>query len=372
MDDLKTFFKTNEVKIGRDYIVGTPLYYDSLRSAFSHYFSTFLDQKNVLHLTIETNDWTKETFSSAVLHYNLSQSILSFHRFFELFIKDVLRSINPYLAVKFLEKEEELFLFFDGNLSADQIKTIEFAESLKRLKQAFKSLDKESELYIEKLKKWEFINEKKAIAALDILSDWRNRIMHNGNTYPNQFAYEYLITQEIIPLIKTIMDLEKRAIDFEPHYFVTPTGIDLITSLKDVKFDYKDGSNRRKRNEIGDILLYINHLKELGRASMTQDFYRRDNKDYKELDYKNPKERAERFAEAERNHSEFYSLNTCNCCGVKSQVVYRRIYWNLFRKCDDFKSWLRCFNCDYSVGSNIGDPFIFSLSDKRIFPIDMA
>ena len=124
--------------------------------------------------------------------YNVVFSILGFHRFFELLMKDILRRINPFLAVKFLEKEEELFKFLDNKLNADEIKTIENAETIKRFKQAFKHYDKTSEIYLEHLKDYEFLTTKESYETLEMLAEWRNRIMHNGTTLPNLFAFEYL------------------------------------------------------------------------------------------------------------------------------------------------------------------------------------
>lgn len=373
MNELQKFFKENEVKIGIDYTLGTPLYYDSLRSGFFHYFSTYLDHKNLLPLILDSYDWTKDTLSHSALEYNLSQSILSFHRFFELFLKDVLRKINPYLAVKFIEKTEDLFEFLDGDLPAENIKSIEFGEALKRFRQAYQKYLVGSDVYESYLKDIHFLYEKSAKEALEVLSEWRNRIMHNGSTFPNLFAYEYLITQRIIPLIYRIVDLEKKKSNFEPHYFATLSGIETVKELTNISFNHNDSKNTKEQENLRFKFYKIAHLKELGRASFTQDFYRRKDRDYKEPKYNSPIERAERFAQAEKAmNQECCAINTCNCCNAKSQVVYRREFIDLNNQ-KDFSMWLRCFNCDYTIALNLYDPKHFGLSVEPLFPrIDLV
>jgi len=367
MSELRRFFKNTEVHIGKDFQAETPFYFDSLRNAFSHYFSTYQDQKEIIHLIIDSANWDQEKFSSARLHHNISHAILAFHRFFELYIKEVLRSVNPYLAVKFLEREEELFLFLDQKLPPEQIKTVEFAESMKRLKYAFKYFDNSTETYRKVLNPVSFLNDKEAVDSLEMLAEWRNRIMHNGATYPGFFAFEYLITQRLISLVVKIIDSKDHKDKFIPHYFVTPSGFDLVRSLQAIRFHYKDFANEEKKKDLRSIFFYIAHLKEMGRSNLTQDFYRIKNKDYRELQYDNPIGRTERFAEAEKNHPEFHQLNKCNCCKAKSQVVYRKHFKDFFTQQQDFVSWLRCFNCDYSINERIGDPYSFGLADHLVF-----
>ena len=371
MENLRDFFKNNEVKIGKgkDITTTPPIYYSSLKEAFHNYFFTFRYYKDSFHYILDIQTWDKSSlainFSGA--NDNIVFSILGFHRFIELLMKDILRRINPYFAVKFLEREDELFQYFDNKISPDDIKTIEYNEAVKRFKQAFKYYDNTTIIYKIYLKKYEFLLTQRNIETLNILAEWRNRIMHNGMTLPNLFAYEYLVSQRIIPLINEIIKAEKKYLKkYIPYYFETKTGIKIIDEILAVKFEFTDFKDKSKSKSLAFSLLKLVHLKEMGRAAFNNDIVIRKNNSFYEPYYENPNGRIERFAETERNHYEFYDLRDCLCCGIKSLVVYRKpidIPWTD----DKFISWFKCFNCDYSLKNNIGDPSFFNLSDKPIF-----
>ncbi|MFW5804230.1 MAG: hypothetical protein ACOCWG_03255 [bacterium] len=142
MDKLREFFKNNDLRIGegKDFTITPPVYYSSLNDAFQNYFLTLRDKKDTFHFILDIQTWTRQSlaFNFTGANANIVFSILGFHRFIELLLKDILRRINPYLAVKFLEKKEELFQYLDNQICADEIKTIEYSETFKRFKQAFK------------------------------------------------------------------------------------------------------------------------------------------------------------------------------------------------------------------------------------------
>lgn len=369
MDKLREFFKNNDVSIGegKDFTTTPPVYYSSLNDAFHCYFQTFRDKKDTFHFILDIQTWTRQSlaFNFTGANENIVFSILGFHRFIELLLKDILRRINPYLAVKFLEKEEELFLYLDNQISADEIKTIEYSETFKRFKQAFKHYDKNSDIYTQHLKDYKFLLSQRNIETLNYLAEWRNRIMHNGMTLPNLFAFEYLVSQRLIPLIDKIIMAEKKYLqNYLPHYFHTITGIKVIEEFLSVKFEFTDFEDKNKSRSLAISLLKLGHLKEIGRT--TFNIIIRNNILFYEPYDENPIGRVERFAEAERKHRDFFNLRECLCCGVKSMVVYRK---PIDIPCidDKFISWFKCFNCDYSLKNNVGDPNLFNLSDKPIF-----
>lgn len=367
MDKLRDFFKNNDVRIGKDFTTTPPVYYSSLNDAFYNYFLTFRDKKDTFHFILDIQSWTRESlaFNFTGANDNIVFSILGFHRFIELLLKDILRRINPYLAVKFIEKEEELFQYLDNKISADEIKTIEYSETFKRFKQAFKHYGKTSDIYSQHLKDYEFLLNQRSIETLNYLAEWRNRIMHNGMTLPNLFAFEYLVSQRLIPLIDEIIKAEKKYLqNYQPHYFQTATGIKLIDEFLAVKFEFTDFEDKSKSRSLAISLLKLGHLKEIGRT--TFNIIIRNNISYYEPYYENPIGRVERFAEVEKQNTDFHNLRECLCCGVKSMVVYRKpidIPWTE----DKFISWFKCYNCDYSLKNNVGDPNFFNLSDKLIF-----
>lgn len=187
-------------------------------------------------------------------------------------------------------------------------------------------------------------------------------------TLPNLFAFEYLVSQSLIPLIDKIIKAEKKYLqNYLPHYFQTPTGIKLIDEFLKVKFDFTDFEDKSKSRSVAISLLNLGHLKEIGRT--TFNILISNNISYYEPYYENPIGRVERFAESERQNKDFYNLRECLCCGAKSMVVYRKpiaIPWTE----DKFISWFKCYNCDYSLKDNVGDPNFFNLSDKLIFATD--
>lgn len=371
MDRLREFFKNNEVRIGecKDFTTVPPVYYSSLNDAFLNYFLTFRDKKDTFHFILDIQAWDRKSlaFNFTGANDHIVFSILGFHRFIELLLKDILRRINPYLAVKFLEKEEEVFLFLDSKITADEIKTIEFSETVRRFKQAFKHYDKRSDVYIEHLQDYEFLKAQKSIETLDILAEWRNRIMHNGTTLPNILAFEYLISQRLVPLIDRIISAEKRYLEnYLPHFFETATGIKIIDEILAVKFEFSDFEDNRKSKDLAISMLKLAHLKEIGRAAFANDTIIRKNISFYEPYYDDPIGRVERFAETEQNHKEFYKLRECLCCGVRSLVVYRKPI-DIPGTEGMFISWFKCYNCDYSLKNNVGDPHFFNLSNEPIF-----
>ena len=371
MDKLREFFKNNEVKIGegKDFTTVPPVYYSSLNDAFHKYFLTFRDKKDTFHFILDIQNWTPQSiaFNFTGANDNIVFSILGFHRFIELLIKDILRRINPFLAVKFLEKEEDLFQYLDNQISADEIKTIEYNESFKRFKHAFKHYEKTSDIYIQYLQDYEFLLNPRTVDTLNFLTEWRNRIMHNGMTLPNLFAFEYLVSQRLIPLIGEVIKAEKKYLGhYLPHFFTTATGIKIIEEILAVKFEFLDFEDKHKSRSLAISLLKLGHLKELGRAAFNHDIVIRKRFSFYEPYYENPIGRIERFAETERQNIDFYNLKDCLCCGVKSLVVYRKPIDNPWTE-DKFISWFKCYNCDYSLKNNVGDPCFFNLSDTPIF-----
>lgn len=297
-------------------------------------------------------------------------TILGFHRFLELFLKDVLRSISPFLAVKFPDSESDTFKFIDGNIEAEDLRTIEGAETLKRIKQAFKQYPKDNCTFTQFLKPFEFLNDTISYEAIERLADYRNRIMHNGYTLPNLFAFEYLISQMVIPLVHEIVIAHSRLIQgFKiPYYFKSPKGFDIMEAILNLKISLGDFENTDKPQILVRKIVLLGHLKELLRASYNSNPYLRKNDSYYEYHYQNPVGRSEHFAIAEMTHEDFFSIHPCICCGVKAMVVYRHINEDLLFHIErTFKFWLKCYYCDYNLSDNLGDPYQWKLSPYPVF-----
>ncbi|MFL9483438.1 hypothetical protein ACI6Q2_11725 [Chitinophagaceae bacterium LWZ2-11] len=372
MSNFDEFFKMNEVRIGEggNFHVNPPVYYASLNEAFYSYFLTFREFKNKLHFIQDINSLSKEffAFTFAEINSNIAICILSFHRFIELLLKDILRRINPFLAVRFLEKPEELFAFFNNKIDASEIRTTEYAEAFERLLYAFNFYAQTTDIHQNYLKDYQFLSDDNNKETLGKLTMWRNRIMHNGTTLPNLIAFEYLFSQRLIPLIDQILKAEKKYLrGYTPYYFETKTGINIIQEMLKIKFDYKDFKNKEKSEQLGKCFLKIGHLKEMGRTAYNQKPLDRGNMSTYENLYENPIGRAERFAETERKNQYFFSLTTCICCGANALVVYKKELPNIIDNNLEVHKWLKCYNCDYSLRDNVGDPHYFNLSHKPLF-----
>lgn len=369
---LQDFFRRNEVQIGeeKDYTAIPPMYYSSLDNAFLAFFNTFRDNKRGYHILKDILHLKRESISRNLTDSNdhIIISILGFHRFIELFFKDLLSRINPYLSVKFIEGEDNLFRYLDNQNSADELKSIEYAEASRRLHYAFKYYDKQSDIYTQLLCRYEFLTENDVKEGLSELSQWRNRIMHNGNNLPNFFAFDYLISQIVIPLVNKIFASEKDLLSgYQPHYFKTKTGINVVEEISKIQMSITDFSDRSKVTDLSMKLFKLGHLKELGRAAYSQDFLIRRHESHYEPHYKNPVGRYERLAKMERKHRLFHALYKCCCCGIESLVVYKASKTNIVTNAFEEEKWFICFNCGYSMDDNIGDPSRFGFSESPYF-----
>lgn len=368
---LTDFLKENEIRIGKDFQTTPPVYYHSLNDAYYNYFQTLRDYKETYHFLLDFQSWDRESLAA---NYGNSKStvfaILGFHRFFELLLKDILKRFNPFLAVKFLEKDEDLIKFFDNNLSPEDVNSVEFTEANKRIRRLFTYYSNKPE-EINIITKFEFLNSPFNQETLSELAKWRNRIIHNGNTVPNIYALDYLVSQRITSLVIEIIDADKETLNqYTPHYFETFTGIKIIDRIRQIKFDYMDFTNPNKSSNLGLAILELAHLKELGRAMYKTDPAFKRNRSFYESYYKDPIQKFERFAAVETAHLNFHSLKNCPCCGFNTLIIYKDEYQNAFTK--EFKmefiSWFKCFACDYSLKNNLGDPYYFEISKEKIFP----
>lgn len=376
MNKLSDFFTTNKITVGKDYDVRPPTYYSSLKEAYFYYFSTFKYKKDSFHFILSIDNWNNEglgsSYSSGAME-EICFSILNFHRFFELFIKEVLGRISPFLSVKMFEKEEEIFRYMSNSINAEDIKTIEFSDALKRLKFAFNFYREGSKEYNEVLIHFKFLKDKKVMDAFDVLSQWRNRIMHNGKTFPNLFAFDYLISQEITPIIHEIINTDIIKSEWGNVFlFKTQTGINVIEEILKVKFNHQDFNNFNKKTYLASCFFILAHLKEIGKASFKLELNTRFNRHHIEPYYENPIGRVERFAESEKNCPDYLKTSTCICCGLSSLVVYQRttkhpfsteIFPNEFVTIE----WLKCYNCEYALKNNIMDAHYFGISDTQYF-----
>lgn len=307
------------------------------------------------------------TFELTGSNDNIIFAILSFHRFFELLLKDILKRINPFLAVRIPERPEQLFHFLNDNLPSEEIKSIEFTESLKRFRHAFKHFDKTSPNYFDVLSHYEFLNDSENIEMLDVLSEWRNRIMHNGSTFPNLLAFEFLISQGILPIVWQVIEAESKFTrGYVPPYLKTPTKIDILGEILKTKFSFNDIEKRKEG--IGLQLIKIGHLKELGRCL----FVYEESRFYREYSQEGFSEQVKRMALGElQNGRHVQTVQQCICCGEISLIIYGKTNQPPWASLPQTKYWCNCLSCNYSISSDTGDPFRFNLISEKLFPSEL-
>lgn len=362
------FYKANESKLDSKGVVFTPpLYYQSLNDAFNNYFTTLRKIKDTYHFLLDLNSWNKgESTWDFQNADNAVFTILGFHRFFELLLKDILKRIDPKLAVKFPERENETIKFYNNELGTEQMETVEFRKAFERFKEAIKYQKQHPDKKeYEIVRKFSFLNS----TSLITLSRWRNRIMHNGNTIPNVFLLDFLVSQQIIPIVQEVIRVDKEVLkDYKPHFFETVTGIKIIEEIIKIKIDFTEFTDISKGHQLALKFLRLAHLKELGRAMFSVDLATvKLNIPYYAPYYTDPIGRNMRFAELEKTNSSFYALKKCSCCGIESLVVYRKEFDDFFSTNKLFISWFHCFTCTYSLKDNLGDPNDFGYSNEKIF-----
>ncbi|MBK7129079.1 MAG: hypothetical protein IPM74_03755 [Crocinitomicaceae bacterium] len=365
---LDNFFEDNDVRIGKDFEVIPPIYYQSLNEGMRSYYETIADKKQSIALLILHDDWSREAIAFSFGNPDATVStILGLHRFFELLLKDILSRIDPFLAVKFLENEKQVIDYLNGSLSAENVQTIEFSEANKRIKAAIKyakenPTNDKNQIAL----KFEFLI---ADDTMIRLATWRNRIIHNGKTLPNIFALDFLVTQRIMPLIKSILDAEKDILkNYTPHYFNTPSGIDLLDEFLKIEFSHNDFYLNPKTDKLKTNLFRIAHLKELGRGRFYFDPLLPNNRSYTEPYYEKALDRCFRFAESEKQNEHFHDIKKCPCCGIKTLVVYKKMTRDLpnFSKSTDYY-FSKCTSCEYLLPENMGEPSFFGLHTEHLF-----
>jgi hypothetical protein len=383
---LRNFFKDNETRIGEHYKTSLPVYYDSLRHGFDFFFRTFRSKNyyyqdyafSTLHAFYEeTNEEAKKREAAFVSREftdddNTLLSLISFQRFFELFSKSVLESIDERLALK-LSNSHDFINMVVGNVDLKTGQRIEAGEALKRIEILFSSTDQSIEEHLPNLKnareKYPFFSQRDHLETIRLLNEWRNRLLHGGNVFPNLRAFDYFISKRVAPLVNEILPTEKAFEESNAAFYLTTvTKIDLLKEIELLDFDLSKLNEFPLHEDTSYELVKLGHLKELGRANMKMNLFVRINHASFEYNYRDPLGRGVRFAEAEREHEHFVSIDKCPCCGKGSLVLYQETIDDFFRAGKKIHiQWTTCYTCTYHIRINAGDPFIFGLSEKRIF-----
>lgn len=386
-EKIRKLCQSNEVRIDnyKHHKRNPPFYYDSLRHAFSAYFNTFHTKNATYNYYAEGLYDRNVTILRCQLldDDNTLLTIVSFERFFELFLKDLLKRVNVQLIYQSRERniaidnlinqiEEKRFV---PKKFGKKALTIPFRETIDRFYSLVDIIKSNScdngilKKFSRLIRKYSFLDSEDYKVTLKLLNWYRDRVLHNGSRLPSLWLLDYIVTQRIVPIVNDIVRKEDKKIG-ELYYLKTVTGISIIDRLNDICFEFNDLKKEKKVEDIFHLLLNIGHLKELGRANINMNLFVRNNiQAGYEYNYKDPIGRGIRFAQAEKvGHENFKEIKKCPCCGEESLVLYLQEIDDIFNDNEKVKiEWVKCYVCDYHVRYNVGDPIFFNLSDEKIF-----
>lgn len=178
------------LEIGTGY---TPASLESLEMACRAYFETY-------QATRDKVLGPAHSYDGQFRYIQLSrQTILYFHHFFELAIKDILRLEHPLLASRIEEVKGETLLgvLRNGLVDDKDLKSVEFGEALARLSTC-------CTLPGGKLEPYKFILDSRT--ALNELNILRNRIWHRGKVFVPLDALDEMVGRRLLPLALRIVE----------------------------------------------------------------------------------------------------------------------------------------------------------------------
>jgi hypothetical protein len=250
---LRDFFKSNETRIGEHYTTSLPPYYDSLRHGLDFFFRTFRSKNyyyqdyafSFLHpFYDETKEVAKKREADFVSREftdddNMLLSLVSFQRFFELFSKSVLESIDPRLALK-ISNSKDFITLISGNGNFKNSKRVEAGEALSRIELLFSAhedvlntLEKDFPNLKEIKEKYPFFTTPSHIETIRFLNEWRNRLLHGGTVFPNLRAFDFFVSKRVVPIVRQVLPTEKAFAESNASFYLTTlTNIDLLKKLR--------------------------------------------------------------------------------------------------------------------------------------------
>lgn len=388
VEELKKLCEQNEVPLfnrgGRTRT--PPFYFNSLRHALGFYFQTFHTTNHLydFYAVNSVNRANQKNHTQYLDEDNTVQTIVAFERFFELYIKDILARVDrrlTYISTPPVRKDKAQEIIkrirnntFAAKKEGNKYLRNNFRESLDILNNLF-VLEKQNgkkDAIVLKFKKVlqtrRFLESAESESTFRVMSWYRDRILHNGNKLPALRVLDFLISQRVIPVVKNIVDAEQNSLGKSTFYFTTATGINVIEKICALKFSLRNLRDVEKKR-LPSVMLYLGHLKELGRANMNMNLFVRNNHQATyEYNYKDPIGRSLRLANAERKTPEFKTIKKCPCCAEKALVVYEIQIDDFFNPgSKENIGWVKCYLCDYHLRYNAGEPKLFGLNDDDLF-----
>jgi len=391
---LKNLATRNEVRIDnhKEYKSQPQYFYESLRNAFGFYFNTFIIKNASYDFYANATSRDKKKSLKILEHQFLDEentvlSIVSFERFFELFIKDLLKKTNLKLSQSEDHKAKSKSTWdiikkiqsksFKPFIPIEEkgIHSTPFRETLKRFydlitysKDPTKDSNRLVKKFAETIQRFGFLDNNNCRATFEFINWYRDRILHSGNKLPTMRFLDFIVTQRIIPIVNKILTADNE-IPADWLYFTrTISGINILETMMTLKFEATNQKNSKRIAETFNTLLFIAHLKELGRANMNMNNAVRNNNATYEYNYGNPIGRGERFALIEKEkHPKAIEIKKCPCCAGQSLVLYRISGKELPMFSNENIEWIKCYVCEYHLRNNVFDLHYFDKSFEKFF-----
>ncbi len=336
----------------------------SLRTALKAYFSTYRTMKESLFLLGREISGLSQEDNQRTLDYHhypdyceaYSESVIHFHHFIELTIKELLRGEHSLLATDASDKPDILYkMLKEEDISAiehGKLKSIEFSVAERRLRVLV-----EKKL-IPNHKQLEFIVRAKP--WLDELNGLRNRLIHRGTFILRYTALDRLVGKYVLPFVRKALKLPIYShSEFKWRYRRLHCKIDPITSI------VKEAANTKP--DVRKMAL----LKELGRAAYENPLHhgplRLQKQGLRILE--GGEADAERFAKVEEGHSDAVKIRVCPVCGVKALTVYGATRADEYR--EEFYTYaVRCLCCSFEIGKEIESESFAGLTIKSYWRVE--
>lgn len=384
LDKLARFEKEFSTPIG--------VKYTALKQGLNNYYSTTHYLEGGLGLAYfslpgeEETEFDNNNYLLEGYHTCFINSIIGFHHFIELHIKDILIEHHPSFGIhpkkfpgakKFIEEIDSTIIFSEK--SVNFLFAIEIIEELKKNQS---NADSKHKLH----PKYNFVATDENLSTIKKLYSYRNSTLHKADIILPAIPYDYFITQHVLPIINQFIQIEP---DFILDEINKPIhcGVNVFNEILKIKINIDDLKKDDHNKELDHNLSYLAHLKELGRASYNRPI---DNtlKELKQLEKENSKDDQDIFSYnyskeikkiivAEnyvkdlslKENEKIWAIHNCPCCGVKTFLVFWRVVQPIegmpraYRVTEEAK----CQFCDYEIDRAMGEPKRFKILKKDIF-----
>lgn len=368
---MNEFFKNNLNPILDSHVdFYPPVAFISLRLALKNYFETYSIIRDKTDFDYFVTRYGKVIINERRSHGYIERyfaSINFLHTFYEHLLNEALECAHPKLTKVKSNNEEEFILSLNQKgielISAGD-RTLNHRNRMKRLELLIVNYSKAHKIRVKR--RYHFLA--KHIETLTTIAHLRNDIIHGGKSYLNRYAFEVLFINQVLPLVKaTLTLLPKSKVYIERSVYCK---INIIDSLCKIKLPAKVEPSIP--NDLLIKLQYINHIKELGRASYNNPLWMKEDtmNDGTWLSinerHNNPiRLLKEAISEIMEEKFAYNSLHICPCCGSYSLLTHD--FWYYSETGQQRVETASCQLCTYRINIMLGEPKYFGITNDLLF-----